>query len=70
MLVGYMYASQVNLTAYGKVNSWCGLGSSTDCIDALDSYHNDSVKLMGALIGFAFYFLIPYFLQFYLMAKI
>jgi ABC-type multidrug transport system fused ATPase/permease subunit len=36
----------------------------------LDSFHDDSVKYMAGLIGFAFYSLIPYFFQFYFMTRI
>lgn len=64
-----MYASETKLTAYGKATNWCELGSS-ECVAGLDSYHNDSVKYMAGLIGFAFYSLIPYFFQFYFMTRI
>ena len=69
LLVAYMYASEVNLTAYGNANNWCESGSS-DCIAGLNSYHDNSVKYMAGLIGFAFYSLVPYFLQFYFMTRI
>jgi ABC-type multidrug transport system fused ATPase/permease subunit len=64
-----MYASEVQLSAYGNSVSWCVSGSP-ECVAGLDSYHNDSVRYMAGLIGFSFYSLVPFFFQFFLMAKI
>ena len=65
-----MYSETVTLTATGNSYGWCQSGVPTNCNDILDSYHENSVKYMGGLIGFAFYSLIPYFIQFYIMTKI